>query len=166
MMNFPPGGPAPPSVVRAVWVMAAAAALYVVYSVADEVVNSSLTTAQAVCATPGCHSLAGGGEVFGDIVGVGLWLWMMWKLHAGRRWARVLSAVFFAATCVQLLAALAIGPGIIRILISVCFLAALAALILVYRPDATAFFAGAELADAGGRIGDGPPPQGWRPPQR
>ena len=120
----------PSTVSRAVRLMRAGAAFAVVYGVVFGLFRHALVT----------------GMVFGVFVSL-LWLWMAWKNEAGRNWARVLSSVFFGFQC----------PGVLVSVIgrnwSLALLAAviqwgigLAALILLWRPESSQFFAAARQA--------------------
>jgi hypothetical protein len=95
--------------------------------------------------------------LFGAALQCALWLWMAWKIRAGRQWARVLSTVFFGITCVSLLAtAVMIGlpghfgarllPGLLITLAQ--FGVGLAAIIFLYRPESSGYFAIALQSEA------------------
>ena len=123
--------PAPPRAVnRAVRLMWAGAALAVLYGVVD-----GLT-----------RHLRVGGILPGVVAGL-LWLWMAWKNNAGRNWARVLSSVFFGTTIPGLLGSVADrrwAPALLVFLIE-CGVG-LAAVILLWRPQSSQFFAAARQA--------------------
>jgi hypothetical protein len=153
----------------AIGLMWAGAGLAVVYDIVTGVMTNDLLTAQTTN-TATVHGAFVGGEVIEAVIQVGLWLWMIWKLQAGRSWARVLSTVFFAFTCLQFILVLALGPAVTKVLITGYFGVALAALIALYQRDSTAFFGAAKLAAY--PIGSGYPQvgygqQGWgQPPQQ
>jgi hypothetical protein len=106
------------------------------------------------------------------IILVGLWLWMAWKTGAGRGWARVLSSVFFGIQCLDLLGAIislfgsgASVPGFVLTLAE--WGIGLAALILLWQPESSQFFASArqlKMAAAYGAPPPGYPAPGYQPP--
>ncbi len=164
----------PDSMRRAIGLMWAGAGLSVVYCIVSGVLTNDLITAQTTN-TATYHGAFVGGVVFEAVIQVGLWLWMLWKLQAGRSWARVLSTVFFAFTCLQFILVLRFGPAVAKVLIIVYFGVAITALIMLYQRDSSAFFAAAKMAT--NPIGAGYPQvgygqqgygqQGWgQPPQQ
>jgi hypothetical protein len=166
----PGAKPALPESMRlAIGLMWAGAGLAVVYDIVTGVMRNDLLTAQTTN-TATVHGAFVGGEVIEAVIQVGLWLWMIWKLQAGRSWARVLSTVFFAFTCLQFILVLALGPALTKVLITGYFGVALAALIALYQRDSTAFFGAAKLAAypiGSGYPQVGYPQQGWgQPPQQ
>jgi hypothetical protein len=178
-----PGAPPvlPNSMRWTVGLMWAGAGMSVVYSVVIGVMTNDLLTVQTTN-TPTNHGAFVGGEILEGLIQVALWLWMLWKVRAGRSWARVLSTVFFGFTCLQFLIVLALSPGISKILITAYFIIALSALIMLYQHESSAFFSASKLAhnsfgssympaDYGqpgyGQPGYGPPPpQYGEPPQQ
>jgi hypothetical protein len=148
----------PESMRRAVMLMWAGAGMSVVYCIVTGVMTSDLFTAQTTN-TATYHGAYVGGQVIEAVIQVGLWLWMLWKLQAGRSWARVLSTVFFAFTCLQFILVLALGPAVTKVLITIYFGVALAALILLYQRESTAFFEAAKMASSS--IGSGYPQVGY-----
>src|SRR5215467_3160943 len=142
-----PGAPPalPESMRRAIWLMWAGTGLSVVYSVVNGVMSNDMLSVQTTN-TPTFRGAYVGGAVVGALFQVGLWLWMLWKVRAGRSWARVLSTVFFGIMCLVFVFLLAAGSAGIKILVTVYFLVALAALIMLYQRESSAFFAAAELA--------------------
>jgi hypothetical protein len=165
-----PGAPPvlPTSMKRAIGLMWAGTGLAVVYSIVSGVITNDLLTVQTTT-TSTYHSSFVSGEVIGALVEVGLWLWMLWKVRAGRSWARVLSTVFFGFTCLQFLLVLASGPGVAKGLIIPYFIVALLALIMLYQRESGAFFSAATLArnsfgSSYAQAGYGqPPPQYGQP---
>jgi hypothetical protein len=125
--------------------MWAGAGLSVVYSIVNGVMTNDLFTVQTTNTSTN-HGAFVGGEVFEALVQVALWLWMVWKVWAGRSWARVLSTVFFSITCLQVLFVVAFGPGVSKATITVYFIVSLAALIMLYQRESSAFFSAAALA--------------------
>lgn len=180
-----PGTPPalPDSMRRAVGLMWAGAAMAVVNSIVAGVMSDNLLTVQTTN-NAAVHAGFIGGVVFEAVLGVALWLWMLWKVHAGRPWARILSTVFFGFTCLQFLIAVAAGAAVSKVLITVYFIIALLALIMLYQRESSAFFAASQGArnsfDPGypgvgpgqqwggqpgyGQPGYGQPPQQYAPP--
>jgi hypothetical protein len=110
--------------------------------------------------------------IISGLIVAGLWLWMAWKTGAGRGWARVLSTIFFAMQCLGLLASFGYHSGIAVILTLVEWGIGLAALILLWRPESSEFFASSKQARlarvygaAVGYQGNQPPQYGYQPPQ-
>jgi hypothetical protein len=164
----------PDSMRRAIGLMWAGAGVSVVYCIVTGVLTNDLIMAQTTN-TATYHGAFVGGEVLEAVIQVGLWLWMLWKVQAGRSWARVLSTVFFGFTCLQFILVLARGLAISKVLMVVYFTVALLALIMLYQRDSTAFFGAAKLAAnpmAGGYQQVGYGQQGWgqqgwgQPPQQ
>ncbi|HEY7323540.1 MAG TPA: hypothetical protein VH520_01840 [Streptosporangiaceae bacterium] len=161
----------PDSMRRAIWLMWAGAGLSLVYSAVNGVLSNDMLSVQAAN-TPAFTGAYVGGAVLGALVQVGLWIWMLWMVRAGRSWARVLSTVFFGIMCLVFVFLLAAGTAAVKILITVYFLVALAALIMLYQRESSAFFAAAQLARTPigapypqtgyGQTGYGPP--GYSPP--
>ena len=91
--------------------------------------------------------------VIGGVFQALLWLWMAWKNGAGRSWARVLSTVFFGIMCISVLSetlqgsTAEIGALIVTI---IEFAVGLAAVIMLYRPESTAFYQTVRLQSFGG----------------
>jgi hypothetical protein len=142
-----PGAPPtlPDSMRRAVMLMWMGAGMSVLYNVVNGVMRNSLFTVQTTN-TPTYRGAEVGGAVFGAVIQVGLWIWMLWKVRAGRSWARVLSTVFFGFLCLGFLFSVALGPAVEKILITAYFVIALLALITLYQRESSAFFSASELA--------------------
>jgi hypothetical protein len=167
----------PESMRRAAGLMWAGAGLSVVYGVVSGVMANSLFMA-GTTNTAAYHGAYIVGVVFEVILQVCLWLWMLWKLQEGRPWARVLSTVFFGFTCLQFILVVAAGVAIAKVLITIYFGVAVAALIMLYQRDSSAFFGAAQMAR--NSVGSGypqggygqpsygqPPQQGWgQPPEQ
>ena len=157
-MPDPAARPAPPaSILRAVNLMYAGAILAVAFGVAFGLMSHSSNTISVPGANPSSSAYhAGyiaGGAIAGLILG-GLWLWMAWKIRAGRNWARVLSTVFFGLFCVYFLGALIevivapwyIVPGL---LVIAGWGVGLAALILLWGRESSQFVEAVRLKRAG-----------------
>jgi hypothetical protein len=74
-------------------------------------------------------------------LGIGLWLLMAWASKQGKAWARITSTVLFLLATISLLS-LARGPRTVLTLIFplLTWLVGGGAVWLLWRPDATAFF--------------------------
>jgi hypothetical protein len=77
--------------------------------------------------------------VLSGLVGAGLWLWMAVMCKQGRSWARVVSTVFFAISCLGLLFALTnlSGGGLWNL---VTWVIGLVAIILLWQRPSSDFF--------------------------
>ncbi|HYK66630.1 MAG TPA: hypothetical protein VEV45_01705 [Streptosporangiaceae bacterium] len=108
MIVFPSAAstePAPKSVRRAVYLMYAGAAVYLISGVVGLVslVTAGPTSPSALHVPALLDVVA----VLSIVVPIVLWPWMAWKCRAGRPWARILSTVFFGLATVVTLAS---GP--------------------------------------------------------
>ena len=74
-------------------------------------------------------------------IGIGLWLWMAWANNQGKNWARIVSTVLFAASTLELLQGL-LGPRpVIGLIFSaLTWLVGAGAVFFLWRPESTAFF--------------------------
>jgi hypothetical protein len=79
-------------------------------------------------------------ETFTGAVDCAAWLWMAWKNKEGRAWARVLSTAFFFLFCVGTALDLREGAMVVRALAVIIWLVALAAAILLWRPESGPFY--------------------------
>ena len=79
--------------------------------------------------------------VIGAAVATGLWLWMAWANGRGYNWARILSAVFFGISTLDLLFTFAAvrAPGSL-IIGFVIWLVGLGAIVLLFSRESNAFF--------------------------
>jgi multisubunit Na+/H+ antiporter MnhB subunit len=79
--------------------------------------------------------------VIGAAVATGLWLWMAWANGRGHNWARILSAVFFGISTLDLLITFAAerAPGSL-IVGFVIWLVGLGAIVLLFSRESNAFF--------------------------
>jgi hypothetical protein len=135
----------PESMRRAIWLMWAGAGLSVVYSVVNGVLSHNVFSVQTTN-TPTYRGAYVGGAVVEILLQVGLWLWMLWKVRAGRSWARVLSTVFFGFLCLTFVLLVAVGPAVIKVVVTAYFIVALLALIMLYQRESSAFFSAAQRA--------------------
>ena len=106
----------------------------------------TIPTINRITNMPTNHAAYIGGYIFGALVQIVLWLWMLWKVRAGRPWARVLSTVFFGFTCLHFLIVVILDPGVTKVLVATYFIIALSALIMLYQHESSAFFSAAKLA--------------------
>jgi hypothetical protein len=155
---YGPGSLAPPpppdAVKRATNLILAGAVLAVVYGVVDGLTAHN-STFYSYTSTPSgttvhqANYLVSG--IVGGVIQCLLWLWMAWKTKAGRNWARVLSTVFFGFMCLGLLIAIAAAAShsdaLLALLVTLVeWGAGLAALIQLWRPESSQFFAAARQA--------------------
>lgn len=78
--------------------------------------------------------------VFSGALDCAVWLWMAWKNTQARAWARVLSTVFFFLCCIGTAIGLRQGAIEVRTLDVGIWLVALAATILLWRPESRPFY--------------------------
>ncbi len=141
----------PPPVRMAVKLMYAGAALSVVNLFVGLVTISSLKTAikkANPAFTPNqVHNAEVGLIVFAvflGLVGIGLWLWMARANGAGKSWARVTGTAFFAVNTLLVLIALIRPHASVGLAFSLLiWLAGLGAVILLWRPESSQYFAAA-----------------------
>jgi hypothetical protein len=79
--------------------------------------------------------------VVSGLIGIALWLWMARANGQGRSWARVVSTVLFGLATLDLIGVLTepkTALGLVFPLLT--WLVGLGAILLLYRPDSTAFF--------------------------
>lgn len=171
----PPPVPARPQVVtRAVWLMWVGAGLSVVNGVVGSLMAHSLVTkiiTQTLDQLPAGEPrpqiptelltrVAAIGMVFGGLLYALVWLWMAWKNHSGRSWARVLSTVLLCLFGMSALSSVArisyVGFGFL-IPSLLTFGVGLAAVIMIWRPEANLYYQAVKAQDALGK-GQGYPP--------
>jgi hypothetical protein len=140
--------PAPPSVVKAVKLMYAGAAISTVsliISLADisgtkaaiRKARPSLTAAQVNQLNTFIISLA----IVSGLVGIALWLWMAWANNQGKNWARILSTVLFCLATLDLVGVLSEPKTLLGLVFPVLtWLVGLGAIFLLWRPESSAFF--------------------------
>jgi hypothetical protein len=149
-----PGGVAQPSSVRlAVRLMWAGAALTVLSLV---VTLASLGTAKedieerlrrddpsvSQSTIDAAFAIGVGSALVVSVIGVGTWLWMAWKNGQGRSWARVVATVLAGFNV--LFAPLVFvqdTPSVSRVFSIVNVVLAIVILVLIWRKDATEFYA-------------------------
>jgi len=139
---------APPSVLNAVKLMYAGAAVSTVSLVVSLVdisgtktairkARPTLTVAQVNQLNTFIITLA----IVSGVIGVGLWLWMAKANGQGRNWARILSSVLFGLATLDLFGVLSQPKTLLGLVFPVLtWLIGLGAVILLWRRDSSAFF--------------------------
>jgi hypothetical protein len=139
--------PAPPSVLKAVKLMYAGAAVSTVslvislafigsakHTIRTEFPNYTTSQVDRAFVTFIVIAIVSAG------IGIGLWLWMAWANKQGKNWARVTSSVLFALQTLTLLESVR-GPKNALIVFPVLtWLVGLGAVWLLWRPESNAFF--------------------------
>jgi hypothetical protein len=140
--------PAPPSVVNAVKLMYAGAAIStvsLVISLADlsgtkaaiKKARPTWTAAQVNSFDRFIVSLA----IVSGLVGIALWLWMAYANKHGKGWARILSTVLFGLATLDLIGVVTEPKTALGLIFPVLtWLVGLGAVWLLWRPDSSAFF--------------------------
>jgi hypothetical protein len=143
-----PAPPAPPSVLNAVKLMYAGAAVSTVSLVISLVdisgtkaairkARPSLTAAQVNQLNTFIITLA----IVSGVIGVALWLWMAKANGQGRNWARILSSVLFGLATLDMFGVLSQPKTLLGLVFPVLtWLIGLGAVILLWRKDSSAFF--------------------------
>jgi hypothetical protein len=141
--------PIPQSVTRAVQVMYVGAAASLIGIIVDMTTLSS-TKAQIIKRDPtwtttqvnNAEHAAIGIFIVGGLIGAALWVWMAQANKAGKSWARIVSTVLFAIETISVLAGAAAvaSGGAARIYGIVVWLIGLAAVILLWQRQSTAYF--------------------------
>jgi hypothetical protein len=145
----PPRIPPPRSVLNAVKLMYAGAALEVLVVIIAVVSRGSLKaailanhrgytaarlhTSEVARVTP---------LIVGGVIGVALWLWMAWANRSGRSWARPVAAVLFGINTLDALSALVLVRGAVasQIIGAVVWLVGLGAIILIFSKESGPFY--------------------------
>ncbi len=72
------------------------------------------------------------------IIGVLLWLWMAWANNKGSNWARIVATVLFGLNTISVI--LDVGRASVAIIpVAVGWLIGLAAIVLLWRKETTAY---------------------------
>lgn len=141
--------PAPPvSVQNAVKLMYAGAVfsalgLLLVFSARSQIKKAVIAASPnaSTVTVNSAVSLAIGSALIGGLIGVGIWLWMAAMNKRGRAWARVTGTVFFGINTLFVLVGFAQHPTVANEIVSlVTWLVGLGAVILLWRPESSAFF--------------------------
>lgn len=147
--------PIPQSVTRAVQVMYAGAAASLIGIIIDMTTLSS-TKAQIIKRSPNltptqvtnAEHAAVGIFIISGLIGAALWVWMAQSCKAGKGWARIVSTVLFGIETLSVVAGAAAvaSGGAARLYGIVVWLIGLAAVILLWQRQSTAYFKGASAA--------------------
>jgi hypothetical protein len=141
--------PIPQSITRAVQVMYIGAAASLIGIVIDILARHAIRNALATRKTS--HPLTTsqlnndyhavlGVAIVGGLISIGLWLWMAYSCKAGKGWARIVSTVLFGIDTLSVLAGAVASAGAARIYGIVVWLIGLAAVILLWQRQSTAYF--------------------------
>ena len=134
-------GPAPKSVINAVRLMYAGAAMNAISVIVAltsiaalkstiEKNNPGFTTSQV---NAGVHLFIGS-VVIGGLIGIALWIWMAFMNKAGKNWARITGTVFFGIDTIGLVTSFVqAGVTVSRIITIIIWLIGLGAVILLWR---------------------------------
>lgn len=156
--QLPEGAAPPPSMQWAVRLMqagAAASTIYLIFAAAiTSTVKSSLTSWNA--AQPKSKQLTAAQisstatylivtTIIVGLIAIGLWIWMARMNSAGRSWARITATVLFVLWSYYTYTSIGDARGAAMLIISmvivlVTWVIGLGALIMLWRPDSTAFF--------------------------
>ena len=142
--------PAPPSVLNAVKLMyagAAVSAVSLIVSLIIPLANVASTKASIKKAHPTytgsqvnqVFNLGIGLAIIFGVLGAGLWLWMARANNDGRNWARILSTVFFTIATVELLPALSSAGPLSLLFTLVLWVIGAAAVFFLWRGESTEF---------------------------
>ena len=153
---YPAPGPAPGpariqpprSVLNAVRLMYAGAALEVLAVVIAMLTRGSLRS--AILARHPAYSVVQLHHaevaravplVIGGLIAIALWLWMAWANGRGRNWARVLSAVFFGISTLDLLVSFFVARAAASLILGVViWLVGLGAIVLMFSRESAPFY--------------------------
>jgi hypothetical protein len=148
-MPEPSRPPTPRSVLRAVQVMYAGAAVSLIGIVVDLTTLSS-TRSQIIKSRPNltaaqvtqAEHVAIGLFIVSGLIGAALWLWMAQSCKAGKSWARIVSTVLFAIDTINMAAGAAAvsSGGAARIYAIVVWLVGLAAVVLLWQRASSDYF--------------------------
>jgi len=143
-------GPAPKSVINAVRLMYAGAAMNAISVILALTSIGSVRSAlkadkhhYTTSQINGDVHLFVGTVIIGGLIGIGLWVWMAFMNKAGKNWARITGTVFFGIDTLALAFSLgSAGVAVSRIFTVIIWLIGLGAVILLWRRESTAFFKG------------------------
>jgi hypothetical protein len=143
-------GPAPKSVINAVRLMYAGAAVNAISVIvaltsvgtlrsAIEKNNPGFSTSKV---NAGVHLFIAS-LVVGGLIGIGLWIWMAFMNKAGKNWARIMGTIFFGIDTIGLVTNFVqAGVAVSLIITVIIWLIGLGAVILLWRKESSAFFKG------------------------
>jgi hypothetical protein len=138
----------PRSVLTAVKLMYAGAALEVIALIVALVTISSLKSAilsrHPHYTSTQLHTAQvaqTGALIVGAVITIGLWLWMAWANGRGLNWARIVSAVFFGINTLDLLISLFMVHAAATLIVGVLvWLAGLGAIVLIFSRESAPFY--------------------------
>ena len=82
-----------------------------------------------------------GAIVVGAVITIGLWLWMAWANGRGLNWARIVSAVFFGINTLDLLSSFFVVHAAATLIVSVIvWLVGLGAILLLFSRESAPFY--------------------------
>ena len=140
--------PAPPPVVNAVKLMyvgAAVSTVSLIISLADigavktaiKKAKPSWTAAQVNQYDRFLITVA----IVSGVIGIGLWLWMARANNQGKNWARILSTVLFCLATLDLIGVFSQPKTVLGLVFPLLtWLVGLGAVLLLWRPESSAFF--------------------------
>jgi len=156
MQHYPTSGasveqrePAPSSVLNAVKLMYAGAAITTVAIIVSLLTidstrravrkanDHSTLTAHQITQLANFVIVAG---IVSSVIAVGLWLWMAWKTGQGRGWARIVCCVLFGLCTLDQLSLLKSGVAIGTIFEVVTWLVGLGAIVLLWQRSSSEYF--------------------------
>jgi hypothetical protein len=141
--------PPPRPVLTAVRLMYAGAVIEVVGVVVALVsrgsLKSSILSRHPAYTAAQLHTAEGARTIpliVGAVIAAGLWIWMAWANGRGRSWARIVSAVFFGISTLDLLVAAVLVRGAVASTIVgvVIWLIGLAVIILIFNKESGPFY--------------------------
>jgi hypothetical protein len=173
--GMPAKPPAPQTVQYAFYLMLAGAALQLLSGIAAlgsvSKIRDTLRDQHPDYTSTQIDSAVRIGEAFAIIlvlIGMGLWIWMAFANRAGKNWARITGTVFFGLDSLSLVISLAASGSnamsttkaspfgvVVNILV---WLAGLAAVILLWNKQSSAYFSPPQQFGPGGPGGYGYPP--------
>jgi hypothetical protein len=140
-------GPRPASVANAVKLIWANVALSLVsalltFTMIDDLIDRALENAGAGATIDRDAARIGviGGIVFGLVIGVGLAALFAYFIGKGANWARIVYTVLIVIGLIGSLIGLAGQPALLLVLSLVSMAISIAIVVLLYRPDANAYF--------------------------
>ena len=144
----PSGEPPPPPILNAVKLMYGGAAVsfagLVIGLATAGGLKSAIRKAQPTLTAAQVDNSARfivAAAVISGLIGAALWLWMAWANKRGKPWARILSSVFFAVSTLNTVAGFAqAGEPLNKVLTALVWLVGLGAIVLLWRPDASAYY--------------------------
>lgn len=140
----------PPSIqnaVRFIYAGAAIEALSVILEIAairgriQSIVAAESATPLTASQLNTVDAVSVGILVLGGAIGASLWVWMAIKNKAGRRWARIVSTVFFGIFTVGLLATIPLPEAVAYKIIPVAgWVVGLVAIVLLWQRESSDFY--------------------------